>query len=264
MASSSKGRPRSRIKRSGVHLKYKGIGQRTKDRYQCQLRAFFAHLQAFDIPLPRSLHDLDRELAEFINDMYQNGEPHGYAGDLISALSRAMPRARANIPTARLYFKNWGREVVRSRALPMPVHAVTGLAGLALAFQRVDLAALLPTAFVCMLRTSEIYGLQRKNVIFNPGLSKAIVTLPHTETSGPNMEESVVHDPTIVRALWEACKRLQPDDKIYTRPARFLGDDLKWLASLVGFNHQRLLPYSLRRGGATWHMHKYGSISLTA
>ena len=154
--------------------------------------------------------------------------------------------------------------MVRSRALPMPVHAMTGFAGLALAFQRVDLAALLPTAFVCMLRTSEIYSLQRKNVIFNPGLLKAIVTLPHTKTSGPNTEETVVHDPIIVRALWEACKHLQPDDKLYTRPARCLGDDLKWLASLVGFSHQRLLPYSLRRGGATWHMHKYGSLSLTS
>ena len=30
-----------------------------------------------------------------------------------------------------------------------------------------------------------------------------------------------------------------------------VGDDLRWLCSLLGFSHSRLTPYCLRRGGAT-------------
>lgn len=257
-------RQRGSAASSKGHLKHKGISKRTQDRYERQLRAFFLHLHVFQIALPTSQHDLDQEIAEFINDMYQNGEPHGYAGDFISAISRAIPRARAHIPTARLWFRNWGRELQRSRALPMPAHVVTGFAGLALAMRRMDLAALLPTAFTCFLRTSEIYGLQRQHITFKPDLSKAIITLPQTKTSGPNSEEVVVHDRAIVQALFEVCKSQRLEDYFYSRPARFFGEDLRWLASLTGFRHQRLQPYSLRRGGATWHMHKYGSLSLTA
>lgn len=203
-------------------------------------------------------------LAEYINDMYQNGEPHGYAADFISAISRAVPMARAQIPTARRWLKNWTRGIQRTRALPIPVQVLTWLAGLALAFGRVDLAALLPTAFACTLRTSEVFNLKCQDVVFSPDGTKAIVTLRETKTSGPNCKEAVVHDRVIVCELLDACAKLRPAEHIYSRPARFLGDDLKWLASLVGFSHQSLLPYSLRRGRATWHMHKYGSLSLTA
>ena len=79
--------------------------------------------------------------------MYQEGEPISYAGDLLSGVSRWLPGSKAKIPTARLWFKSWGREVVRMRALPIPVKIIKGLAGVALAMGRPDLAALLPLGF---------------------------------------------------------------------------------------------------------------------
>jgi len=138
-----------------------------------------------------------------------------------------------------------------------------GLAGVALAVRRPDLAALLPLGFLCMLRTGELYTLRRKDIIFGPH-GTAIVTLRQTKTSGPNTEECVLEDAVAVRALHSACEDLQPEDVIYARHARFFGEDLRWLAKLVGFSHKRFTPYSLRRGGATWHMHKYGSLARTA
>ena len=80
--------------------------------------------------------------------MAQNGEPHGYAGDLLSGVSRFIPEVRGHIPISRLWFRNWSRELRRERALPMPVHVMTGLAGLALAFRRWDLAGLISFAFL--------------------------------------------------------------------------------------------------------------------
>ena len=72
-----------------------------------------------------------------------------------------------------------------------------------------------------------------------------------------------MHDTHVVRALHLACSRVQRDEPIYTRHSRYFGEDLRWLGSLVGFTHKRFTPYSLRRGGATWHAHKFGSLQHT-
>ena len=263
MMVSHKGKKRSLRKVKRVSLKFCGIVLRTRKRYESQLRKFFQFLKDESLPLPASYRQLDQGLAEYIDHMFQEGEPLGYAGDLLSGVSRWVPHARAHIPTARLWFRNWGREVVRKRALPVPAEVVQGLAGIALALGRHDLAALLPLGFVCMLRTSELCNLKRREVVFGPRGS-AIISLHQTKTSGPNTEECVLEDKVIVNALKRACKGLQPDDVIFSRPARFFGDELRWLAKFIGFSHKRLTPYSLRRGGATWHMHKFGSLAMTA
>ena len=255
-----RGHPR-RVRR--VSLRHCGIVLSTRKRYETQLRKFFLFLDNVMLPIPSCHRDLDKALAEFIDHMFQEGEPLSYAGDLLSGVSRWLPGTRAKIPTARLWYKNWRREVVRHRALPIPASILKGLAGVALAVGRADLAALLPLGFLCMLRTGELYSLKQKEVIFGPN-DTAIITLRQTKTSGPNTHSSVLEDAVGVRALRVACRGLQPNDAIYTRHARFFGEDLRWLAKLVGFSHERLTPYSLRRGGATWHVHKYGSLARTA
>ena len=103
-----------------------------------------------------------------------------------------------------------------------------------------------------------------RDVAFGPGMRTAIIALPQTKTSGPNTEEVVLRDQKIVRALARLCELLEPNDRIYSRPAKFFGEDLRWLGKLVGFSHQRFTPYSLRRGGATYHFHALGSMARTA
>ena len=202
-------------------LKYRGIGPKTTKRYRAQLSLFFLHLDSLELQMPSAYRDLDKVVAAYIDSMYQNGEPIGYAGDLLSGLSRWVPGSRGRLPTARLWFKNWNREVVRKRALPIPVKFLKGLAGIALALKRVDLAALLLTGFVCMLRPSELFGMRKQDVLFSPLGGSAIITLRQTKTSGPNTEEAVLYDRVAVGALQAACAGLGPEDRLYTRGARF-------------------------------------------
>jgi len=133
-------------------LKYKGISSNTRKRYERQISIFFTHLERHAIPIPFNFRELDEVMADYIDNMFMNGEPIGYAGDLISGISRFTPAARLRIPITRLWFRNWQREVVRVRALPIPARVVKGFAGMALALKRLDLAALLPLSFLCMLR----------------------------------------------------------------------------------------------------------------
>ena len=260
--SKKKGRKPTRLVHS-LGLKYRGITSKTRQRYEKQISIFFTYLERYKIDTPSSFRDLDEQLASYIDNMFMNGEPIGYAGDLISGISRFTPAARLRIPITRLWFRNWQREVVRVRALPIPAHVCKGMAGMALALKRIDLAALLPLSFLCMLRTGDIISLRPQDVTFSPYGSSAIIALHQTKTSGPNTEEAVLHDPRAVASLRLACKNGPRDEPIYERPPRFLGEDLKWLGKLVGFEHKRFTPYSLRRGGATWHFHKFGSLART-
>ena len=115
----------------------------------------FRYLRRENILLPRTFRKLDDVTANYVDHMFLDDEPIGYAGDLISGLSRFMPASRTRIPTTRLWFRNWKREVVSKRALPIPMKVMRGLAGLALALNRADLACLIPLGFLCFLRTGE-------------------------------------------------------------------------------------------------------------
>ena len=103
-----------------------------------------------------------------------------------------------------------------------------------------------------------------KDITFSPFGASAIIRLPTTKTSGPNTEEVVLQDSTVVEALKAACIGVERSEPVYSKKPSWLGEDLRWLGRLVGFEHKRFTPYSLRRGGATWHFHKYGSLSKTA
>ena len=133
--------------------------------------------------------------------MLFDDEAIGNAGDLLSRLSRFYPAARLRIPTSRLWFRDWQREVTRVRALPLPARVVQGLAGIALVLKRKHLAALLPLGFLCMLRTGELLGLRPMDITFSPHGSTAIVALHQTKTSGPNTEDTVLEDVCGVFAL---------------------------------------------------------------
>ena len=115
-----------------------------------------------------------------------------------------------------------------------------------------------------MLRTSEITSLCKRQITFNSDISNAVIALSSSKTSGPNIEEVVLYDAVAVKALHRAVAAIHLEDRVYRKAANKFGEDLRWLCAKIGFEHPRLMPYSLRRGGATWHMHEHGSLAQTA
>ena len=89
-----------------VHLRELGITSRTRKSYRKAIANFFRHLEANALPLPETLCCLDEALADFINDCWMEGEPHGYAGHLLSGFGRFYPPCKHAMPTAWQYFTN--------------------------------------------------------------------------------------------------------------------------------------------------------------
>ena len=138
------------------------------------------------------------------------------------------------------------------------------MAGVGLAFFREDLAVFVPLGFVCLLRPVEICTLTPRDLLFALGVHKVLLHLGITKRSAPNSQEVVCHDRVISLALQQAIRRLYPRRPFYRGRPSVFSKDLRMLCRALGFHSDRVSGYCLRRGGATWHFHRFGSVSLTA
>ena len=230
------------------------------------LKRYFAWLRANLFPMPRTMLELDQSAAEFVNSLWQEGDPHGYAGDLISGLSRFVPAARLHLSTTRLFFRNWTRTLTRVRAIPASAKIVRAFAGVALGMRRIDLMALFLAGFFGVLRTAEIFSLTAGQLVFGPGCRSVLLRLPQTKTTGRRNapEHVLIQDPCVAAALKLASHGLHEQERIHrTRPENF-GKELKLVALRLGFVSDKLTPYTFRRGGATWWFKATGSIDAVA
>ena len=105
------------MKRSKKSLQYAGLRPRTLRAYRTALDRFFKYVCRKKLSISKP-HRLDRQVAEFIDLSYQEGEPMSYSGRLLSALKRFHPALRLELPIASHYFRNWQRCYVPSRAVP--------------------------------------------------------------------------------------------------------------------------------------------------
>lgn len=130
------------MKGSKRGLKFAGLHPRTLRAYRTALDRFLKHVKRrrLDIAKP---HRLDRQLAEFIDLSYQEGEPMSYSGHLLSAIKRFHPELRLELPRASQYYRNWQRCYRPVRAIPAHWELVEALMGLALSQGQAAFALLL-------------------------------------------------------------------------------------------------------------------------
>ncbi|CAK0803465.1 unnamed protein product [Prorocentrum cordatum] len=203
---------------------------------------------------------LDAEAAEYINHMYQEDEPHGYAITFVSALKRLYPKCRKRLDIASLYCKSWTRTVHRRRALPLPANVVVGMAGLAFAFgeDRVGISFLI--GFLGLLRTGELLSLTVGRIkIASPHV--CVIALPGSKGSHQKGfdESALIHDPVAIALLRKVVEQLPADERLFPGSFRDLGKVIRQYAvDSVGAT-----PYCLRRGGAAWHFSKCASMDAT-
>ena len=139
-------------------LQYAGLHPRTLRAYRQALDRFLRYIRRKQLSL-RSPRSLDRQLAEFIDVSYQEGEPMSYAGHLLSAIKRFHPELRLELPRSSQYFRNWQRCYVPARALPASWELVQGLMGLAWHLAALSSRCLLPLALTACCEPVRCWGL---------------------------------------------------------------------------------------------------------
>ena len=73
----------------------------------------------------------------------------------------------------------------------------------------------------------------------------------------------LIHDPLAVRLISRTLARVSPDARLFPGTFRDLAGAIRRYAGDFGIYDSSLMPYCLRRGGATWHFAKYASLDAT-
>ena len=247
----------SRRKKS---LKFAGLHPRTLRAYRTALDRFLCHIKKKRLNINRP-HRLDKELAEFIDLAYQEGEPMSYSGHLLSAIKRFHPVLRLELPVASQYYRNWQRCYTPQRAIPASWALVEAMMGLAYNCSCPQLALLLGLGFNALLRTSEMLSLTHRHVVVHHQRKGMSVIIPGSKTSQGNPQVVLVTDCYLISC---AQRVLRPDSQslLWSSGAHTFRKAFAYLLQRLGFQPHDYTPYSLRRGGSTWYFQH--SLSLDA
>ena len=129
-----------------------------------------------------------------------------------------------------------------------------------------ELAAVLLAAFARLLRFTGLIQLTFADILFSPGRDSVILILRDTKSGhrANKVEKVVLEEPLVAKALrWAMEGRSASSERVYTKSGREFREEFRRLGALLGMPLERLTPYSLRRGGATWHFQCLGSLALT-
>ena len=146
--------PNKIVRRS--HIKYVGLQVATIIKYKKAVARFFAWLKANASVWPSSLFLLDELAAEYVNELYQDDLPLGWASDFVCGLKRLYPKCRRQLETASAFLRNWQRATVRTRAMPLTLECVQAMAAVALVRKRPHMAQALLLGFAGLLRVCEL------------------------------------------------------------------------------------------------------------
>jgi integrase len=214
--------------------------------------------------VPKNFGQLDHLGGEYINFLYQDESPLGWAGDFISGLKRLFPSCRRHLETTSLYYRNWVKATVRVRALPMSQELIRGMAAMAIIDKRPRFAAALLIGFCGLLRVGEITQLESHQVkILSAHL--AIIFLPDSKGAKlkGHSESILIRDNTLVSILQNLQGNALESDLLFDTNYRTFASNLLEYSVCFGVQHQNLTPHGLRRGGATWHFSKFLSYDKT-
>ena len=151
------------------------------------------------------------------------------------------------------------------RATPLTFDIVKAMAAACLRLNRADLAILLLVGFLCFLRTAELLGLRVKDFQLIKSHHIFIIALTSTKTScKKRAAESITSKDKVIFAIIEEFIRFKaPDAPIYSKAPKEFRREFTEILTFLGIDELGFMPYSLRRGGATWHFAKYNSFDQT-
>lgn len=234
------------------HLKEVGISHRTLSIYRREVSLFFAYVDFLGESLPSSYSQLDQLVGDYINHLYQEGESLTKAGWLLSGIKRLYPRVRRELAISQQWYNNWCREHTPRRATPITWHLVQAFAGLCIHLKWHRLAALFLISFVFFLRTGESLILRPDDLLLSQSDGCTVVRLASSKTS-PGAQQSLAHfDDILVATLRSLLARSPPDKPLWRWSLTHFRNCFTSICNFFDLGALELVPYSLRRGGATF------------
>ena len=260
----TRSKPRRKPLTKKAHIKHEGITDKTLVKYRVAVRRFFDWLKDNGEQLPNDLDNLDNVAGEFVNDLYQDDRPLGWASEFSCGLKRLYPKCSKKLQITSSYVKNWQRATKRVRALPLEQEILLAMASIAIVKKRQSLAAILLIGFNGLLRANEMLRLTYGQISI---LRKDTMVITLEDTKGSKrsgqVESVLIKETSLVPAVARLKQGRAAADRIYDGTYRTLSQDIIQLADEIGLKHPNLTSHGIRRGGATWYFSKTRSYDLT-
>ena len=214
------------------------------------------------LPFAADYDTLDLQLCDYVEALWEEGEPRSLAGDTLSGVSHLL-RTRRQFPGAWALLTVWQRLELPARAAPMTPQVVLAVANVFLQAQRLDLVAVTVLMFHCALRVAEALNVHSSHLTF-VAAGHGVVALPLTKMGQRRgaQEQVTIDDP--VATFWVSLRAGQVPEGQLTNvsTAQYRTCLQKALAQLHLAEHG-FRPYSLRRGGATWDFMQHQDLKRT-
>ena len=237
-----------------------------RKRYESALVRYFAFEELLSLPAPMDDVDLDGQVAAYVEQLWQEGDPRYWAEDTLSGFTKLVPSLRGGFRLSWSLVTAWQRNEPPQRCAPLSSDILLAMVGRTIQLGWHRMSVLLVVGFHCLLRTAEMYNLRVADFEFDASGRRGVLTLPESKSGTRyNITESVtITDAGVVRLVKALVVGLQRGELLYPDgPHHFRKcfDDLVVDLSLP----KSLLykPYSIRRGAATADFLKHGSMSKT-
>ena len=228
------------------------VAEGTRTRYFEAVSRFLLFLKTFGLGYPRSLTSLDARVSEYLEMLWQDGEPKSFASDCLSGLGHFLPQCKRHLVGSWRLRGSWTRAELPARALPFLPYMTYALAQRAYDFGWEDVAILLLLGFDRYARSGELFNAKKGDFVINNQKTRAVWSLPLTK-SGQRVgaqESLVLEDSWLIHALFNYLRAKNPGDFLRTVSPGLMRLRLKELLRDLGFP-EGYQWYSLRRGGAT-------------
>ena len=226
----------------------------TAERYQQSFEQFLSFTNLTKAQVRAFPERIDERLSEYIENLWTDGEPKSYANYVVAAVQYFAPECKRKLTKSWKLVSTWNKIELPARVVPISAEILLAIAGLFMKWQWHKLGLMLVVAYSTFLRTGEIFRIRRENVVFGAGNQPAVIFLQDTKTAQRKQilwEKVLVKEPLAVdclRALCLSCSspQLLVQDSIFQ--FRRL-----WKQAVVELqlSQWKILPYSIRRGGAT-------------
>ena len=224
---------------------------------------FALWLLHFQLPLAMTPEQLDLQVQEYLEQLWDNNADQSVAANTISAVQHFL-RNSCKLKGSWKLLTQWRKAEPSCRAPPMSEAIAKAMAMSALLAGDVGFAISMLLGFYAYLRTGEIQTLCFRQLVFSTDGSQLVLALGKCKSGKrKNQDEFVTldHQPTI--AITIAFVKNKPGNHLVcgVTPARWRQLFQHHLAGLH-LGNVDLRPYSLRRGGATHAFSTTNSMSL--
>lgn len=234
------------------------------ERYTSCFNAFVLYLQQLGRSWPTTFGEYDLIVSEYLEVLWDSGEPKSLATYSLAGLQYFIPALKKNLPRSWKLKATWDKLELPCQAIPLDVDTLFAFVGYFWKTKQRVMALASIIGFNGLLRTGELLNLRKADCHRTD--SGYLLVLQVTKGGQRRLiqDESV----SITDALTIWCLDVLLEDKLPGDWLVGLSGPMfrtRWnnLKKNLGLQSHRFLPYSLRRGGATWFFNHTGSFSQT-